>query len=53
MKVIMTSNNIPGHILNIIEDAEITYDNLKNLIITIDQYIESDNYFLDVKSLYI
>lgn len=45
----MTSNNIPGHILNIIDEAEIMHDNLYNMIITIDLYIESDNYFLDVK----
>lgn len=49
MKIILTSNNIPGYILKIIEDAEIMYDNLNNLIITIDLYICSeDNNFLDV-----
>lgn len=45
----LTSNNIPGYILTIIEDAEIMYDNLNNLITLIDLYIESeDNHFLDV-----
>ena len=49
MKIILILNNIPGYILKIIEDAEIMYDNIDNLITTIDLYVESeDHHFLDV-----
>jgi len=50
MKIILTYNNVPGFILKIIEDSEIMYDSLNNLITIIDLYIESeDHLYLDVK----
>lgn len=53
MKLILISHEIPAYILKLIDQADIMHDNLNNLLITIDLYIQmEDPFFLDVTKIF-